>query len=125
VIPQLKPLAGHFNELPAVVGLEPADIIEAIGRHLMVRSELQRIKSFDRDCLLDLQALPIHTASGLTRPTCRYPWAVHAGFRQGLPGRNYAIKKAAGLLPNAELLINDAPMSSSLDDLRDLFALVA
>jgi hypothetical protein len=44
---------------------------------------------------------------------------------EGCQRRNYAIKKVDELLSNAELLIDDAPMSSSLDDLRDLFALVA
>jgi hypothetical protein len=44
---------------------------------------------------------------------------------EGCRCRNYTIKKVDELLPNAELLIDEAPMSSSLDDLRDLFALVA
>ena len=44
---------------------------------------------------------------------------------EGCQRRNYAIKKVDELLSNAELLIDDAPMSSSLDDLRDLFAQVA
>ena len=33
---------------------------------------------------------------------------------------NYAIKKAEELFPHAELLIDDAPVSSFLDELRDL-----
>ena len=39
---------------------------------------------------------------------------------EGYRRRNYAIKKVDELLPNAELFIDEAPMSSSLDDLRDL-----
>ena len=44
---------------------------------------------------------------------------------KGCGRRNDAIKKVDELSPNAELLIDDAPMSSSPDDLRDPFALVA
>jgi hypothetical protein len=33
---------------------------------------------------------------------------------------NYAIKKAEELFPHAELLIDDAPVSLFLDELRDL-----
>jgi hypothetical protein len=69
--------------------------------------------------------LPFHTASGLTRPIRRYPWAVLRNSDEGLPAQELPIKKTDELLPNAELLIDDAPMSSSLDDLSDLFALVA
>jgi hypothetical protein len=39
VIPQLEPLAGDFNELLSVVGPEPADVIEATRKHLMVEIE--------------------------------------------------------------------------------------
>jgi hypothetical protein len=39
VIPQLEPLAGDFNELLSVVGLELADVIEATRKHLMVEIE--------------------------------------------------------------------------------------
>jgi hypothetical protein len=35
-----------------------------------------------------------------------YPWAVHAGFRRGLPPS----RKLRSLLPNAELLIDETPM---------------
>jgi len=47
------------------------------------------------------------------------------GAYEGCRRRNYAIKKVDELLPNAELLIDDATMSSSPDDLRDPLALVA
>jgi hypothetical protein len=36
VLPQLEPLAGDFNELASVVGLEPADVIEATRKHFVV-----------------------------------------------------------------------------------------
>jgi hypothetical protein len=36
VIPQLEPIAGDFNELASVVGPEPADVIEAARKHLVV-----------------------------------------------------------------------------------------
>ena len=39
MIPQLEPLAGDFKELASVVGLEPADIIKAAGKHLTVEIE--------------------------------------------------------------------------------------
>ena len=39
VILQLEPLAGDFNELPSVVGPEPADVIEAAGKHRVVEIE--------------------------------------------------------------------------------------
>jgi hypothetical protein len=35
----LEPLAGDFNELSSVVGPEPADVIEATRKHLMVEIE--------------------------------------------------------------------------------------
>jgi hypothetical protein len=44
---------------------------------------------------------------------------------RGCRRRNDAIKKVDELSPNAELLIDDATMSSSPDDLRDPLALVA
>jgi hypothetical protein len=56
----------------------------------------------------------------------RYLRAVHAAFRQGLTGLGIRrSRRGDELLPNAELLIDDAPMSSSLDDLRAPFALGA
>src|SRR5215204_5914440 len=39
VIPQLEALTGDFNELVSVVGLEPADVIKAAGKHLVVEIE--------------------------------------------------------------------------------------
>jgi hypothetical protein len=39
VIPQLEPLASDFNELALVVGPEPADVIEAARKHLVVEIE--------------------------------------------------------------------------------------
>ena len=39
MIPQLEPLARDFNELPSVVGPEPADVIEAARKHLVVEIE--------------------------------------------------------------------------------------
>jgi hypothetical protein len=39
VIPQLEPVAGDFHELAAVVGPEPADVIKAAGKHLVVEIE--------------------------------------------------------------------------------------
>jgi hypothetical protein len=35
----VEPLAGDFNELPSVVGVEPADVVEAAGKHLVVEIE--------------------------------------------------------------------------------------
>src|SRR5215218_10370304 len=39
VIPQLEPLAGDFKELPSVVGPEPANVIKAAGKHLVIDIE--------------------------------------------------------------------------------------
>src|SRR5215203_2503602 len=39
VVPQLEPLAGDFNELASVVGAEPADVIKAARKHLVVEIE--------------------------------------------------------------------------------------
>ena len=39
MIPQLEPLPGDFNELASVVGPEPADVIEAARKHLVVEIE--------------------------------------------------------------------------------------
>jgi len=39
---------------------------------------------------------------------------------KGYRPMNYAIKKAEELFPHAELLIDDAPVSLFLDELRDL-----
>jgi hypothetical protein len=39
MIPELEPLAGDFNELASVVGPEPADVIKAAGKHLVVEIE--------------------------------------------------------------------------------------
>jgi hypothetical protein len=39
VIPQLEPLAGDLNQLAWVVGPEPADVIEAARKHLVVEIE--------------------------------------------------------------------------------------
>jgi hypothetical protein len=39
VIPQLEPLAGDFKELASVVGPEPADVIKATRKHLVVEIE--------------------------------------------------------------------------------------
>jgi hypothetical protein len=39
VIPQLEPLASDFNELASVVGPEPADIVEAARKHVVVEIE--------------------------------------------------------------------------------------
>jgi hypothetical protein len=39
VLPQLEPLAGNFNELASAIGPEPAGIIKAARKHLMVEIE--------------------------------------------------------------------------------------
>jgi hypothetical protein len=39
VIAQLEPLASDFNELPSAVGPEPADLIEATRKQLVVEIE--------------------------------------------------------------------------------------
>jgi hypothetical protein len=35
----LEPLAGDFDELASVVGAEPADVVKAAGKHLVVEIE--------------------------------------------------------------------------------------
>jgi hypothetical protein len=40
VIPQLESLAGDFNEFPSFVCSEPADVIEAARKHLVVEIEV-------------------------------------------------------------------------------------
>jgi hypothetical protein len=39
VIPQLEPLAGDFNKPSAVLGPEPADVIKATRKHLVMAIE--------------------------------------------------------------------------------------